>query len=133
MSEQKKKTSKPRVLIVEDEQLLCDLMARKIQAAGCEVQGVVDGETAFEVVEKDLPDVILLDLLLPGIDGFEVLRRLKKDERFQHIPVIVVSNLGEEKDIKTAMSAGASEYLIKAETSPGKIAEIVLKYATDKK
>lgn len=128
MSKKENKADAPRVLIVEDEHLLCDLMVRKIKGVGCEVEGAVDGETALEAVEKNPPDLILLDLLLPGIDGFEVLRRLKKDDRFKHIPVIVVSNLGDTVNIQKAMSEGAAEYLVKAEVNPATIAERVLHY-----
>lgn len=119
---------KPLVLIVEDEQFLCELMVKKIKESGCEVEGIFDGEAALKFLENKIPDLILLDILLPGIDGFEVLRRIKRDERFQRIPVVMISNLGEAKDINMALKEGASEYLIKAEVSPNEIVTTVLKY-----
>lgn len=119
---------KPLVLIVEDEQFLCELMVQKIRETGCEVEGVYDGEKALEYLESRVPNLILLDILLPGIDGFEVLRRIKKDKRLKSIPVIVISNLGERKDINLALKEGALEYIVKAETSPKEIASKVLRY-----
>ena len=119
---------KSSILIIEDEQLLYNLLKQKLQSAGLNVEGAIDGETALEKIAEHAPDLILLDLLLPGIDGFEVLKRLKGNERFKHIPVIVISNLGEAKDINSIIKLGASEYIIKAESSPQEITEAVLKY-----
>jgi two-component system phosphate regulon response regulator PhoB/two-component system alkaline phosphatase synthesis response regulator PhoP len=119
---------KSSILIIEDEQLLYNLLKQKLQGVGINVEGAIDGETALEKIAEHAPDLILLDLLLPGIDGFEVLKRLKGNERFKHIPVIVISNLGETKDINSIIKLGASEYIIKAESSPQEITEAVLKY-----
>jgi len=119
---------KSNVLIIEDEKFLYNLLEQKFQSAGINVDGAIDGETALKKIAEHAPDLILLDLLLPGIDGFEVLKRLKQDERFKHIPVIVISNLGETRDIDSVIKLGASEYIIKAESSPQEITDIVLKY-----
>ncbi|MEK7510599.1 MAG: response regulator [Patescibacteria group bacterium] len=126
----KQKASKsPLVLIIEDEQFLCNLMVKKLMKSSLKVEGRFDGETGFQAVVEKKPDIVLLDLLLPGIDGFEVLRRLKQDEGLKKIPVIILSNLGESKDIDRAMQLGASAYLVKAEHSPeevvGKVWEFV--------
>ncbi len=119
---------KPSVLIIEDEQMLCGLMVKKLERSGFAVQGVFDGEMGIRAIEKKKPDVILLDLLLPGIDGFEVLRHLKSDQRFKDIPVIIVSNLGEPSDVAKARNAGAAEYIIKANYSPDQIVKKVGEY-----
>lgn len=115
----------PYVLIVEDEQFLCELMVVKLEKSGLEVHGVFDGETAFLEIEKRPPDIILLDILLPGMDGFEILRRLKADSRFKNIPVIIISNLAEPQDITRAINEGAEEYFVKAEHSPDEIVQSV--------
>lgn len=117
-----------RVLIIEDERFLCDLLRKKLENSGLEVRGAFDGETGLKNIEADKPDLILLDLLLPGMDGFEVLRRLKKDERFQNIPVLIISNLSEPNDVAKAQKEGAEEYLIKADYSPQMIADKVWEY-----
>lgn len=130
----KQKASKnPLVLIIEDEQFLCNLMVKKLTKSGLKVEGRFDGETGFQTVAEKKPDIVLLDLLLPGIDGFEVLRRLKQDEGLKKIPVIILSNLGESKDIERAMQLGASAYLIKAEHSPEEVVRKVWEFAGQKK
>ena len=128
-----KKSTKPTVLIIEDDQLLSKLMQKKIIDSGFNAVAALDGEEGLKKVAKLLPDLILLDLLLPGIDGFEVLRRLKRDTRFRDIVVIVISNLGETKNIEAAMQEGAAEYIIKAESSPEQILTMVRRFIDDVK
>lgn len=111
------------ILIIEDEQFLCSLLVRKLENSGFRVRGVFDGEAGMKAVQEKKPGLILLDLILPGMDGWEVLRRLKDDKRFQDIPVLIISNLGEPSDIARGRKAGAAEYLIKAEYSPQQIVE----------
>lgn len=112
---------KPTILIIEDEQFLCSLMLKKLESSGFVARGVFGGEEGLTAVEELKPDAILLDLLLPGIDGFEVIRRLKKDERFKKVPILVISNLGEPSDINRARELGAVDYLIKTNYSPDEI------------
>ena len=123
-----KNIQKSNILIVEDEQLLYNLLKQKLQSAGINAEWAMDGETALGKIAEHMPDLILLDLLLPGIDGFEILKRLKQNDRFKDIPVIVLSNLGETKDIDSVLKLGASEYIIKAESSPQEITDVALKY-----
>ena len=129
----REQTTKPVVLIIEDEQFLCSLMEKKLTSFGMEVQVALDGEVGLKKIEEHPPDVILLDLLLPGIDGFEVLKRLKREERFRDIPVLVISNLGEARDVRAAMKAGATDYIVKAESSPEQIAVKARKLIEDAK
>lgn len=100
-------------------------MVKKLEDSGFAVKGVFDGESGLSEIEKNPPTLILLDILLPGIDGFEVLKRLKTDDRFRHIPVVIISNLTEESAKKRALQDGAIFYIVKAETSPREIAEKV--------
>jgi len=113
--------AKPTILIIEDEQFLCSLMLKKLESSGFLARGVFGGEEGLKAVEELKPDAILLDLLLPGIDGFEVMRRLKKDERFKEVPILIISNLGEPSDITKARELGAIDYLIKTNYSPDEI------------
>ncbi len=113
--------AKPTVLIIEDEQFLCSLMLKKLESSGFVARGVFGGEEGLKAVEEMKPDAILLDLLLPGIDGFEVIQRLKGDERFKKVPILVISNLGEPSDISRARELGAIDYLIKTNYSPDEI------------
>lgn len=130
IQDSKRKPSKGlySILIIEDERFLCDLLRKKLENSGLEVRGALDGETGLKDIEIRKPDLILLDLLLPGMDGFEVLRRLKKDERFQNIPVLIISNLSEPNDVAKARKEGAEDYLIKANFSPQMIADKVWEY-----
>lgn len=124
----KQQRIKRSVLIIEDERFLCNLLVKKFENGGFQVIGALDGETGLKEVRERIPDVILLDLLLPGIDGFEVLRRLKKDEELRRIPVIIISNLSDKRDIEKAHKGGAAAYLVKADFSPQDILDKVRQF-----
>lgn len=125
MAATRKKAIPSDILIIEDEQFLLSLLMRKLKNSGFRVRAAFDGEAGIQAVQEKKPGLILLDLILPGMDGWEVLRRLKDDKRFQDIPVFIISNLGEPGDIAKGKKAGAVEYLIKAEHSPQQIVEKV--------
>ena len=82
-----------------------------------------EGEAGLSKMKEDRPDLVLLDLILPGIDGFEVLSRMKKDPALASIPVIILSNLGQRDDVQKGIDLGAEDYLIKAHFTPGEIVE----------
>ncbi|MCK5027160.1 MAG: response regulator [Candidatus Pacebacteria bacterium] len=119
MSEEKKRT----VLIVEDEGLLRELMAEKLQIEGFNTLEATDGDEGLEVALKELPDLIVLDLLMPKMGGMEVLRKLREDDRGRGIPVIIVSNLSGKENIAEGAGLGAVEYLIKANFSLDEIVD----------
>lgn len=102
------------VMVVEDDKFLRELFIRKLFSEGFKVENAIDAKGAFEILERWKPHIILLDLILPGVDGFEILSRLKKDDRFKEIPVIVLSNLGQQEDIDRAMALGAKDFMVKA-------------------
>jgi DNA-binding response OmpR family regulator len=112
-----------KVLIIEDDKFLRELIAQKLIKEGFEVLEAVDGEEGMRKVKEERPDLILLDLILPGIDGFEVLSRIKQDPALSPIPVIILSNLGQKDDVEKGMKLGAIDYLIKAHFTPGEIIE----------
>lgn len=103
-----------KILIVEDDEFLRSLTAKRIEKEGYEVVVAIDGESANGIATVNKPDLILLDLLLPGIDGFEVLKRARADEVTKSTPIIVFSNLGQREDIDKAKGLGANDFLIKA-------------------
>lgn len=105
---------KQTVLIVEDDEFLRSLAAKRLEKDGFNIQVAVDGETAVATAKEVKPDVIVLDLLLPGLDGFEVLEKLKADEGLKAVPVIVFSNLGQKEDIERAQYLGAVSFLVKS-------------------
>lgn len=114
---------KKKILIVEDDSFLRNLISQKLQKEGYEVAEAADGEEGLKKIKEEKPDLILLDLILPEIDGFEVLRRVKEDPLLASIPVIILSNLGQREDIERGMNLGAADFLIKAHFTPGEIIE----------
>lgn len=103
------------VLIVEDESSLMEALEDNLTAEGCMVDTAKDGEEALEKIRKKKPDLILLDLLLPKRDGFYVLGEAKKNPEWKLIPVIILSNLGEDTTIKRALEMGADDYFVKSQ------------------
>lgn len=112
-----------KILIIEDDKFLRELIAQKILKEGYDIVEAIDGEKGAEVVKKEIPDLVLLDLILPGIDGFEVLAKMKADPKTANIPVIILSNLGQKDDIEKGLEMGANDYLIKAHFTPAEIIE----------
>ncbi|MBI4359440.1 MAG: response regulator [Candidatus Nealsonbacteria bacterium] len=112
-----------KILIIEDDRFLRELMSKKLTGEGYQISGATDGEEGIRSVKSEKPDLVLLDLILPGIDGFEVLTRIKQDIEIAATPVIVLSNLGQKEDIERGLKLGAVDYLIKAHFTPGEIVE----------
>ncbi len=105
---------KHTILIVEDDEFLRSLTAKRLEKEGYQIAVAVDGDNALNSAVEAKPNLILLDLLLPGIDGFEVLKRIRAHEALKTIPVIVFSNLGQREDMEKAKQLGADDFLIKA-------------------
>lgn len=112
-----------KILIVEDDKFLRELISQKLQKEGYDITEAVDGEEGVKKSRDSKPDLILLDLILPGIDGFEVLSRVKEDAESKSVPVIILSNLGQKEDVERGMKLGAVDFLIKAHFTPGEIIE----------
>lgn len=112
-----------KILVVEDDKFLRELISQKLTKEGYAVVEAVDGEKGIESIKAEDPDLVLLDLILPGIDGFEVLAKMKSDPGLAEIPVIILSNLGQKDDIEKGLEMGANDYLIKAHFTPGEIIE----------
>lgn len=116
-----------KVLIVEDDKFLIRAYSVKLKKEGFITILATNGEDALRIAAAEKPDVILLDLIIPKKDGFDVLFDLKQDKKLNAIPVIVLSNLGQAEDIERAKKLGSADYLIKANTS---IKEVVDKIKT---
>ena len=112
-----------KILIIEDDKFLRELISRKLGDEEFEIDEAVDGEEGLKRIKEGKPDLILLDLILPNIDGFEVLSRMKEDPQLAAIPVIILSNLGQKEEVERGLKLGASDYLIKAHFTPGEIIE----------
>ncbi len=109
--------NKQKILIVEDEATLQKTLQEVLIAEGYNALSALDGQRGFEIAKEEIPDLILLDIILPKMDGFEVLESLKNDETTKFIPVIILTNLGDLNDIQKALDLGATTYLVKADFS----------------
>lgn len=118
-----------KILIIEDDNFLRDLISRKLIKEGFDVIEALDGEEGIRKVKEKKPDLILLDLILPTLDGFEVLSKIKKDTEIKELPVLILSNLGQKDEIERGLQLGAVDYLVKANFTPseivGKVKEIL--------
>lgn len=114
-----------RVLLVEDDSFLRDLISQKLVKEGFQVTQGVDGEDGLTKATQEKPHIVLLDLILPGLDGFEVLKQIRSNSTIASVPVIILSNLGQKDDIEKGMRLGATDYLVKAHNTPGEIIDKV--------
>lgn len=102
-----------KILVVEDEEDMRDLIKVRLEVEGYEVLEAGDGEEALRIVKKEKPDLIVLDLMIPKITGFEVCRMVKFDDESKKIPIIILSAMAQQRDREKAMEYGAEEYFIK--------------------
>lgn len=114
------------IMLVEDDTFLSDIISRKLSKEGARLLHARDGESAMEILTRERPDIILLDILLPGMDGYEILKWLKKDPLKKLIPVILLSNLGQQSDIDKGRELGAEKFLIKATVTLDEIINEIL-------
>lgn len=121
-----------KILIVEDEEILAKILLDKFQSSGFEAKIAKDGEVAIPMTREFLPDMIILDLILPKKHGFEVLEELKTNAELKTIPVLILSNLGREEEIRKGMALGAMDYLVKAQNPIKAVLEKVKTYLNNK-
>lgn len=119
--------SKPLVVLIEDEKMLADMYQTKFSKEGFEVKQTPDGLSGLKLVKEFKPDVVLLDIILPKLDGFAVLKDLKSDPQNKKIPVILLTNLGQEEDIGKGKKLGADDYFVKANHTPAEVVDKVKK------
>lgn len=118
---------KKTVLIVEDDEILLRALYLLFHEGGYIIASAGDGETALKMTERLKPDMVLLDLLMPKMNGFDYLKSIKANSSLKHIPVIVLSNLGDTDDIEEAKALGADDYFIKSNTDLSVLFEQVKK------
>lgn len=122
-----------RILIAEDEEFLVRALKDNLEAEGFAIDVAANGDEAVERIRKNVPNLILLDLLMPKRDGFYVLEEVKKNPEWKLIPVIVLSNLGGDADIKRALEMGADDYFVKSQHPIEEVVEKVKEYIDRKK
>ena len=113
----KEEKSKQKILIIEDEATLQKALQEVLTAEGYNTLSALDGLRGLEMAREENPELILLDIILPKMDGFEVLEALKSEEKTKSIPVIILTNLSDVSDIQKALDLGATTYLVKADFS----------------
>ncbi len=121
-----------KVLMIEDDPLVTDVILERLSKAGCVPYSSETGDDAVSLATQFQPDVVILDLMLPGKQGEEVLVELKSHPDLKHIPVVVFSNKAEDADVSKNLAHGAERYLIKATTDLAEIATIVKEIAAKK-
>lgn len=112
-----------KILIIEDDKFLRDLIVRKLKSEGFDILEAIDGNEGLKKIQEEKINLVLLDLILPGIDGFEVLKKMKENSLATKIPVIILSNLGQRDDVERGLKLGAQDYLIKAHFTPQEIVD----------
>ena len=112
-----------KILLVEDEPLLGNLLKQRLEHEGVEVTLAHDGEEALNVLRSTRPDLILLDIILPKISGFELLETIQADPQLERAPVVIVSNLGQDSDMQKGQALGAIQYFVKAKVSIEELTE----------
>jgi CheY-like chemotaxis protein len=119
---------KKKIMIVEDDSFVMDIYQTKLSQEGYEVLPAENGAEAIKKLEKEIPDLILLDIIMPYIDGLQVLRKIKADEKLKDIPVILLTNLSQKENINEGLGLGADDYLIKSHFTPSEVLEKIKKY-----
>ena len=114
-----------KILIIEDEEILLGLLQKKLTKEGYRVLLARDGEVGLKIMNKEKPDLVLLDIIMPVKDGFEVMEVMHKDEKLNKIPIIIISNSGQPVELERAKALGARDWLIKTELDPQEVLEKV--------
>lgn len=114
-----------KIIIAEDEPILIEMYKLYFERAGYEVLKANNGRECIDFVKKEKPDIILLDILMPRVDGWEVLKQLKTDPETKQIPILVFSNLGQTQEIQKGLDLGADDYVVKSNMTPKELLEKV--------
>ncbi|OGZ27476.1 MAG: hypothetical protein A2365_03325 [Candidatus Nealsonbacteria bacterium RIFOXYB1_FULL_40_15] len=109
------------ILLVEDDPFLIDIYTTKLKEVGYNVQVAQDGEEAMSKIKEYKPDLVLLDIVLPTVNGWEILKRVKKDEELSGVRIVILSNLAEKEEVERGINAGAIKYLVKAHYTPTEV------------
>ena len=127
------KENKKSILLVDDDEFLLDMYSLKFREEGFAIDIASSGQQALDKIRKGVFSVILLDIVMPALDGFEVLQQLKKENLALSSIIIILSNLGQKEDIERGMQLGANDYVIKAHFTPREVVEKVKYHLSQKK
>jgi len=115
------------ILLIEDDPFLIDIYTTKLETSGFEVGVAKNGEEALDKLKEKKPDLVILDIVLPRLDGWEVLARIKENPELKDLKVVALSNLGQKEEVEKGVKMGATKYLIKAHHTPAEVVEEIKK------
>ena len=115
------------ILLIEDDPFLIDIYTTKLKEAGFSVEVATDGNEGLRKIAEKIPDLVVLDIVLPQIDGWEILKKIKEDPKLNPTPVVILSNLGQRGEVEKGLKMGATKYLIKAHYTPSEVIEEIKK------
>jgi CheY-like chemotaxis protein len=119
-----------KVLVVDDDRIVSDMYRLALSRAGHEVVVANDGAAGLQAATTDGPDIVFLDVRMPKMDGIEVLRNLMADDATRNLPVVMLSNYDDPRLVRSSLSLGAKEYLVKAGTNPAELGQIVSRWVS---
>lgn len=120
-------TSKGNILLVEDDAFIAGMYQTKLSMLGYTVRVASDGEEGWTMLTSEPPDLLLLDIVLPKRDGFEILAAARKDPKLKSLPILLLTNLGQKPDVQHGLELGANDYVIKAHFTPSEVVEKIEK------
>jgi len=112
---------KRKILIIEDEKFLLEIYQSRFEKEGYQVFAAINGLAGLKLAQKEKPDLIILDILMPGMDGYEVIKKLKENNQTKEITILVLSNLGQREEINQGLKLGANDYIIKTDLTPSEL------------
>lgn len=115
--------TRAKILLIEDEEMLANMYEVKFQNEGFEITKALDGASGLELAKSIQPDLILLDVIMPKMDGFSVLKSIREDASIKDLPVILLTNLGQDEDVQKGKELGVVGYLVKANVTPAEVVE----------
>lgn len=115
------------ILLVEDDPYILDIYTIKLKEVGFSVDVAVNGEECLRKLKEKKPDLLLLDVVLPGIDGWEIMRKIQDDDELKNLKIIILSNLSQKEEVEKGLKLGAIKYLIKAHYTPSEVVEEIKK------
>ena len=115
------KNKKALVLIIEDDSYISDMYKIKLESENFEVVTAKDGIIGTRIIEKQKPDIVLLDIVMPKIDGFSVLKTIKRNPELKEIPIVLLTNLSQKENVEKGFELGADSYIIKAHFTPSEV------------
>ncbi len=115
------------ILLIEDDPFLVEIYTTKLKEEGFSMAVAIDGQEGLKIIKEKAPDLLLLDIVLPNVNGWEILREIKRDDKLNNLKIVILSNLSQKEEIEKGMKLGAVKYLIKAHYTPSEVVKVIKK------